>query len=301
MSKSNRIFAIIVSYYPNFEKLKQLIYDLKTQVKQIIIVDNTPTHSLEHNSFSDWFGVHYVSFGENWGVASAQNFGINWACEQGAEFVMLFDQDSRPHEGMVWLQYCACLRLLAKGVRVGAVGPRYVDERNDEHPSFSRLKGIKLINSTGKLDGNIVPVDFVISSGALIPMHTLRQVGLMASELFIDQIDIEWGFRAKSMGYRSFGISNALMDHSLGETPLEFCGRKLLNHSPLRHYYIFRNAVWLIHRNYTPLGWRLYFFKMICIRWLIYTLFVRPRMEYFKMMVRGVWHGLIGKTGKYSE
>ena len=102
----------------------------------------------------------------------------------------------------------------------------------------------------------------------------------------------------KSLGYRSFGACNAVMAHSLGEDPLVFLGRKFLNHNPLRHYYIFRNAVWLISKKYVSIGWKLRFTMVILIRYLLYPLWVTPRFTYLKMMTLGIWHGLIGRMGK---
>jgi len=297
-----KVVAVVVTYQPHLIELARLLDAIRHQVQRTIVVDNGSTIDvrgfLAERSDPE---IHCLCLGDNHGVAAAQNAGIAWAREQGASFVILFDQDSIPESGMVALLQRTYQRKSDEGYRVAAVGPRYVDDRNSARTSFARLSGMRI-----RIDECITPdegilVDFVISSGSLISLDALSHIGGMAETLFIDQIDIEWGLRAKSLGYQSFGVHNAVMAHSLGEAPLTILGRKLLNHSPLRHYYIVRNAIWLISKNYTPVGWRLYFARMILIRYILYSLWVTPRFAYFKMMTKGLWHGLLGRMGKLES
>ncbi len=294
--------AIVVTYEPGFVELTRLLDAIRYQVQRTIIVDNGSTINMngllaDRNDPT----IHCLCLGNNHGVAAAQNAGIAWAREQGAGFVILFDQDSIPNPDMVALLHRTYQRKTDEGFRVAAVGPRYVDDRNCARASFSRLSGMRILTEDCTMDREAILADFVISSGSLISVEALNRIGCMNEALFIDQIDIEWGLRAKSLGYQSFGVHNAVMAHSLGEAPLVILGRKILNHSPLRHYYIVRNAIWLISRSYTPLGWRLYFCRMILVRYLLYPLWVTPRFDYFNLMTRGLWHGLIGRMGKLES
>lgn len=298
-SHGQRIVAIVVTYQPDLVELTRLLDAIRHQVQRTIIVDNGST--IDVRGFlagrnDRW--IHYLSLGSNHGVAVAQNVGIAWAREQGASFVILFDQDSIPEPDMVALLYRTYQLRTDEGFRVAAVGPRYVDDRNPARASFSRMSGMRILTEDCAAHKEGILADFVISSGSLISLEALSHIGYMNEALFIDQIDIEWGLRAKSLGYQSFGAHDAVMTHSLGETPLVILGRKLLNHSPVRHYYIIRNAIWLMSRSYTPLGWRLYLARMIFVRYLLYPLWVAPRFVYFTMMTKGLWHGLLGRMGK---
>lgn len=296
------IVAIIVSYHPDLVVLSGLLDAIRNQVEHVLVVDNGST--IDVNGFladRNDPSIHCLSLGDNHGVAAAQNVGIAWAREQGADFVILFDQDSVPEGGMVALLHRAYQRKTDEGFQVAAVGPRYVDKRNCARASFSRLSGIRIRTEEWTIHNEAALADFVISSGSLISLKALNHIGCMNEALFIDQIDIEWGLRAKALGYQSFGVHNAVMLHSLGDAPLFFLGRKLLHHSPLRHYYIIRNAIWLISRSYTPLGWRLYFGRMILVRCLLYPLWVTPRFTYLSMMTKGLWHALLGRMGKLES
>jgi len=293
-----KVLAIVVTFHPEFNALGALLDILNSQVDTVVVVDNC-----SGNDFYNWFNkfyaqkVHGIFLAENTGVATAQNKGIVWARTEGADAVVLFDQDSLPEHGMVNCLAMALKNEQAKGNKVAAVGPKYVDERNVDRPSFSRLIGIRLKKVL--YEQEIVPSDFIISSGSLIPICTLDEVGMMNDEFFIDQIDIEWCLRAKACGYQSYGVCSTTMQHNLGEEPLKFLGFTLLHHSPLRHYYIFRNAIRLLFKSYIPLGWKLIFIRTLLLRFFLYSLFVTPRLKYCKMMAKGVWHGLKGRMGKF--
>ncbi len=247
------IVAIIVTYHPDLGEISRLLDALKHQVEETVVVDNGST--LDVNGFladRNDPSVHCLPLGNNLGVATAQNAGIAWAREQGADYVVLFDQDSEPAPDMIERLVEAAEAMAAQGYAVAAVGPRYLDARQNNPPPFIRVRGLQLERCACTEPDAIVPVDHLISSGCLIPMTTLDAVGDMANALFIDYVDIEWGLRAKRFGYQSFGVCNAAMRHSLGEHPINFFGRQIPLHSPLRHYYHFRNAVWLYRQSCPP-------------------------------------------------
>lgn len=58
----------------------------------------------------------------------------------------------------------------------------------------------------------------LISSGSLIPVDALVEVGMNNSSLFIDLVDFEWCYRAKYAGYHVLMTSNVTMKHNVGLT-----------------------------------------------------------------------------------
>lgn len=132
-------------------------------------------------------------------------------------------------------------------------------------------------------------------------MSTLDAVGHMSDALSIDYVDIAWGLRAKQRGYQSFCVCNASMLYSLGDKPIHFLGKQLPTRSPLRHYYHFRNAVWLYRQAGFPLNWKLVDAWKLFLKYGFYTLFAQPRLKKFKMMTLGMWHGLRGRLGNFDD
>lgn len=296
------IAAVIVTYHPDLLVLTQLVEALKRQHTSIVIVDNgSEENLLEWNNAQTQTADHVILHGVNLGIARAHNVGIEWAQKQGAEYVLLMDQDSIPLDGMTaHLMQCAALHKAA-GDKVGAVGPRYFDQRQNNPPPFLTIRGLKLHRFTCEEGTEDVPVDYLISSGSLIPIETLDAVGGMREDLFIDYVDIEWGLRAGHHGYQSYGVCAAKMEHSLGDNPVRFLNRSIPIHSPLRHYYHFRNAVLLYRSPWLPMNWKIVDGSRLLLRYGFYTLFAKPRLTHWKMMTLGLLHGLINRSGKFKS
>jgi len=71
-------------------------------------------------------------------------------------------------------------------------------------------------------------------------------------------------------------------------------------HTPLRHYYHFRNAVLLLKERWVPGNWKLANGWRMYLKYFFYSLFAKPRFLHWRMMTLGLWHGLRGITGQYS-
>lgn len=292
--------AVIVTYNPDPSKITNLIERCKNSLNWIFVVDN--------GSYKDIGWVKLLSskaklvrLQENFGIAYAQNVGISEAKALGVDALVLFDQDSDPHPDMISKLILAVDKLLCEGRKVACVGPRYLDKRQNNASPFVRLKGLRLTHAFCDKSNDIVTVDHLIASGSLIPMEALDVVGGMQDRLFIDYVDLEWCERAKSMGYQSYGVCAAKMMHELGDEPICLLGKAYPARSPLRHYYMFRNAIWLYRQGYVRWNWKIVDGLRLIRKYVFYSLFASPRHVHFWMMSKGVFHGLIGRMGKYSE
>lgn len=296
------ISCVVVTYNPEYTRFLSLLEAVLPQVDRIFVVDNgSNAQTLQWLvPMGDRPCVHWISLGQNQGIASALNVGIARALEEQSSHVLLLDHDSIPATDMV-VKLRAAAESLAGKHALAAVGPRYLDERQANPPPFIRIEGLHLVRCECREESDVVPVDYLISSGSLIPAETLRVVGGMAEELFIDYVDIEWGLRARRHGYLSFGICAAHMEHDLGDAPLRFLGRRVPLHSPLRHYYHARNAVSLYLRGDLPFNWKLVDGWRLMLKYGFYSLFAPSRLQHFLMMSLGIWHGLMGRLGPYRR
>jgi len=305
ISKGGAVVAgVVVTYEPDPATLGVLLSALRPQLDKVIVIDNGST--LDTESLIDpalrsdaWCQV--VRLHSNLGIAAAQNVGIELARQARAAFVMLFDQDSEPAPDMVSILLDVATTKSSTGVAIAAIGPRYTDKRQDNPPPFIRIRGISVERQACSNNDSVVEVDYLIASGSLIPMTTLDAVGGMREDLFIDYVDIEWGMRAKLAGFQSFGVCGARMQHGLGEDPISVFGRKVSSHSPLRHYYHFRNAVRLYCESGMPWNWKLADGWRLLLKYGAYSLFARPRHQHWWMMSRGIVHGLTGRMGKFDQ
>lgn len=297
-----KIHAIVVTFNPDRDVLLREFVLLAPQVDKIWLVDNA-----SHQSLADWVSglpwagqLELVQMPANLGLGAAQNAGIQLARAAGACHVLILDQDSEPMPDMVNRLLAASDRLQSDGVRVAAVAPVYADCATGPASGFVRLGWLDFKKQSPLSGHDVVEADFVISSGSLVPLSVLDDIGPMDESLFIDHVDTEWCLRAQSKGYRLFGVPGARMVHTLGDrrTRIWFMRwRNVPHHSPFRYYYILRNSLLLQRRPYVPMKWR--FAEMIrCLRIVVYFgLFGRQRMACLRMMWRGIVDGLRGVSG----
>lgn len=294
------ICAVIVSYHPELNRLLCLLESLGSQVQCAVVVDNGSSESVVTwlKSLTLPVPLRVIPLRENLGIARAQNEGIQVARQNGADYVMLFDQDSEPAHGMVNVLLFAAVKLQADGHKLAAVGPRYTAINQEDRSPFIKVSKFQVKRQSCASSKSIVEADCLISSGSLIPVANLDTIGLMNDKLFIDYVDIEWGLRAKSKGYKSFGVCGALMQHDLGDAPITVLGRNFACRSPLRHYYTFRSAIWLYRQTWLSFEWKVADGWRLLLKFGFYTLFAKPRLHHFKMMTKGVLHGFMGRMGR---
>jgi rhamnosyltransferase len=297
------VAAIIVTYKPDIEHLKLLIETLKGACSAIIVVDNgSPDEPLSDPDIAvknDLKNLVRINLPRNTGIGFAQNHGIKIAKQRRYSHVILFDQDSLPMEGMLTALLRFEQKLLDEGKSVAAVGPQLIEESSQVKIPFITFKsGIKHRITTDK-DKPSVGCFSLLSSGTLIRMTVLEDVGDMDPTLFLEYVDVEWGARARSKGFYSFGTSSAVLRHNLGDSRVHIIGNiSLPLHPPIRHYYTMRNAVFMQRQKYVPLYWKLNDLLRTLAGFILYGLFNQPRIQQLKFMSLGILHGLQGKSGK---
>lgn len=288
---------MVVTYRPDPPTLHALLASLATQVGASVVVDNTGVS--EPLAIEQGFpSVSVLCMAENVGLAQAQNIGIGWARKRHFRYLLLLDQDSLPGEGMVQALLDELERL--RGMqRVAAVGPRFHDLREDRHAPFVRVGFPFNEKISCKPGDRAVRCDFLISSGTLVPMRVLDEVGVMDAGLFIDNVDLEWGFRARSLGYLLYGVCAATMQHRLGDArvPLPLGLGQVTVHGPHRLYYIMRNRVHLYRMQHTPGSWVAQDVPRLLAKLFLFGVLIGPRLRNLRFMLRGLWDGWHGIGG----
>ena len=144
-------------------------------------------------------------------------------------------------------------------------------------------------------------VDHLITSGCLVPMQVWNDAGHFLDDLFIDYVDIEWSLRLRHRGWHLYGVGAATLSHSIGDKVAHWWGIPFPWHSPLRHYFIFRNAAYLQTLAHVSLGWKLFDALQLAKKLVIFTLVGRPRSAHLFAMLRGLRDGLQGRLGGIND
>lgn len=306
-----KIVAIVVTYHPEAETFEMLLGLLLGQVSFVIVVDNTPG---DENLLLESLISAEVDIGRcrllrpktNTGIARAINIGIQNALAEGADFLLLSDQDSLPADDMVENLCRAYAALTNQGLKIGAVGPAFIDLNTSlRFPFQTHVEGKFFYGHKASTpEEPHVEALSLITSGSLIPAEVIQVVGPMREDLFIDNVDVEWCHRARSMGYRLFGTGWANMYQRLGEAKLRVWylrWRYESEYSPIRSYYRLRNLVALWKLDFIDWRWKVrntwYGLGIVYT----HTFFARKQnAKHFCMAVKGVWHGLTNRMGPYK-
>lgn len=300
---ANRVVAVVVSHNPDGASFVDALAAIVSQVAHVVVVDNGSRASAVEagRQFARLCPatITWVALGENLGVAAGQNIGYRRAIEKNCEYVVFFDQDSVPDDGMIGALCHAAERLRDDGRWVAAVGPRYRDPRRDGELSFFvTIRHFRTVPAPHVAD--IVETDFLVSSGMLVSVEAISAIGLMDEGLFVDHVDTEWCLRARSRGYKTYGVYSACMTHTLGTKrvalPLSRT-RSLVLHRPERYYFMVRNSLLLLRRGYAYWGWRIFELRRLAQLFLLYGVLLPGRRARLAWMARGVLHGILGRTG----
>jgi rhamnosyltransferase len=288
------VCAVIVVYNPDMAVLNRLIGIARPSVESVVIVNNGAPFPVE---------VDVIQNTKNVGLSAALNQGIEWARTRGFSAVILFDQDSHPDPDMITKLRKGLASLEVRGLKVATVGPCMVDSRAGVIFPFTRWGFPR--NKKVYLQGQPTMIDFLITSGSLIPLSALREIGPMDESLFIDNIDTEWCARAISKGYRIYGIPGAFMQHEIGDNVVVFrllgWQRPMFVHNPTRLYYIMRNRILLYSMPHVSGTWKLRDILAIPIRLGMFSIVVPRRWANVTHMLSGLLDGLMGRSGEMPK
>lgn len=174
--------------------------------------------------------VYYIPLDENYGIAKALNVGFSCAKKQGFSWVLTMDQDS----------------LLSQNMLAG-----YTKFINVSHQKIGIVCPLLQVYRDEKvlLQDSYVQVNEALTSGSLINMDAYDAAGGFLEKLFIDEVDFEFCWHIRSLGYHVYQLNNVVMQHQLGDTKeYKLFGRHLfyvMNEKPIRHYYMQRNQLYI--------------------------------------------------------
>jgi len=279
----NKIYSVIVTYNPNISILKQCIDSLINQTDKIYIIDNTNLGCNDLEVFNDKKKIDVIFLNNNMGIAYAQNIGINIAINEGADFVLTSDQDTiYPYNYVKEMMFF--YEKYKNNYRVGALAPLFRDlnsRREIEPVLVLKNKKLKKVYNVNNLD-ECISVSHVISSGMIIPVNVLNDVGLMKEELFIDWVDTEWCWRIRVCKYDILVNKNLIINHRLGNESKLIFKYKIQNHSMLRQYYNIRNALVVLKEYWHFPCYREYIIIILLKNIIVY--FLKNRIKEFVLL-----------------
>ncbi|MGY6276305.1 glycosyltransferase family 2 protein [Methylomonas sp. MgM2] len=295
------IACVIITFNPLEKYIDQLLCRLLKSPVSIYIVDNW------HSNYSRKYiknltlkfkeRVILIELEKNYGIAKALNIGIDYARKEHHQFVILFDQDSLPQEGLIGEMKAIAEQLVLSDKQVTAIGPRLYDPRSNVFFKFASLKwGIWKKKGCNVGDGRLITCEFINSSGSMIFLDHWESIGPFREDFFIDHVETDWYMRARHLGYKCYGVcTKSYLLHHMGDSVCRYwlMGWRFMPHrSPERHYTIVRNAIWLSKMSYTPYSWAVNVTAKVIFTFLYFSLFDKNGKDQAKNILKGIRDGI---------
>ncbi len=251
-------------------------------VARLFVVDNSrPSVRLDGMPGN----VRRIRNGTNLGVARALNQGMLAARDQGFAYALLLDQDSV-------IERHSVERLLTAHAALDdafIVCPRVLYEPDAAQPPR-------------KARGAVTRVNVAISSGSLVDLSRLDEVGLHDEKLFVDYVDFEYCLRAATRGCFTYRVEDAVMHHWLGDQrAARFLGIRChpTRHSPERRYYKTRNMLYVWRKYFrTHPRWVMRSARKLVVEILEIWLFEDRKVEKSLACFEGLGDFLVGRYGE---
>jgi rhamnosyltransferase len=285
------IGATIILYKPDMDVTRQLLQSVIDQIDVVSIVDNSPEPTpIQYPSAN----FHYHHFPKNIGIAAAQNIGLIDLKTAGCEYGLLLDQDSSIDDDFAFRLSSLLVASKVEKRPLVAIGPRIIC-------SFSEKSVKPRVQREIAVYDELVCVTQIISSGMMIDLSKLDSIGFKEEGLFIDGVDHEWCWRARTKNLLVAIAENIEMVHRLGDSRSKFAGITYKVGSPIRLYYQFRNILLLARRGYVPWYWKTRNILVLPIRFLANALLQENRLIRIRYMLCGIWDGIFKRQGAFGD
>lgn len=278
------IAGVVILYHPDIQLLSENIKTYVQGLKQLYVYDNSEikTPGIEEALIKLHPSIQYHYFNANEGIAKRLNRAVEEATRNNYDYLLTMDQDSSFKEGdfekyKLQIQASAYSNVAQFGVNC--------------QPHFTIVKD------------QPEEVLTLITSGSIVNLSLIKNIGPFNEALFIDFVDAEFSYRVIRSGYINLMFSNIILNHALGKL-IE--GRSLVNfkktlritHSPIRVYYIIRNGLYLLFKA-KDLTATMKKDVLRCIKILKNDLIYNPALaSVYIHLFSGIFDFLRGKMGK---
>lgn len=276
--EDKKLYGVVVLYNPN---IKETIRNIKTylnQLDKLYLIDN----SEKNNYFKlekfivEQKNIKYFWLEENKGIAKALNLGKNKAIEEKANYFLTMDQDSsfkNNFEEMI----------------------KWIENNEEQMKKVAIVSPFQIIKKERlKKKFEVEEKETVITSGNILNLKIIKEIGDFNEDFFIDEVDHEFCYRVRKKGYKILSLNNIQLNHKLGDLK-DYYLFSVTNHNYIRRYYITRNKLYMI-KKFPELKKRYaisifaYFFKII-----FFEKDKRRKLKYYMLGIKDFYRNKKGK------
>lgn len=221
----NKLIYIILVNFNNYNdtiKCLQSLQNINYKNFKILIVDNgSKNNSIEEISTYITDNVIVLKSKENHGFAGGNNIGIKYALENGADYILLLNNDTEVEVNFL----SNMLKTAEENENIGLVGCKikyynnkkllwYAGGEIDWFKFIGSNTGIK--NYDNKMIDKKKEITFVTGCCMLIKREVVEKVGMLPDEYFMYFEDVDFCVRVKEAGYKIIYEPTAVIYHKVG-------------------------------------------------------------------------------------
>ncbi len=279
--------SIITINYNGLKDTCELIDSIPfNENMEVIVVDNASKQD-EASIISERFPlVIVIRSNQNLGFAGGNNLGIK---EAKGKYILLINNDTYFKD----FNIDSIIKRLESSDKIGIVCPklRFAWGNNPiQFAGYTPLTNITLRNNAigfGEEDNGQYetahPTPYAHGAAMLIKREAIEKVGLMPECFFLYYEEIDWSIMFTRSGYQIWYDPSCTVYHKESQATGQ--------NSPLRTYYITRNRLLLVKRNYKGINKYLsyiYLIGLVAPRDVLkYT--IQGRFDLVKAVLIGIW------------
>lgn len=267
---------------------------------RIVVVDNGSNDGEATAIRAQFPSVTVLENGRNLGFAEGNNVGIRYALSQGADYVLLLNNDTIVDPQMLKV----LVRVAESDEQVAIVGPKiyYYDEPETIWSAGGILRrfGTPVMLGVDEVDSGqhdeLKEVDWISGCALLIKDSVIQQIGLIDARFFIYFEETDWCSRARRAGFKVLYVPQARMWHKIQPR------RQAL--SPRHVYLMTRNRLLFLQNSGAKLPAILFVVVTEYLRMLVTWTVRREHQEkrpLRKPMFKAIHHFFTGRFGEAPE
>jgi rhamnosyltransferase len=192
-------------------------------------------------------------------MGGAIGIGFSRAMDQGFDWTWVLDPDGVPEPDALEKLLGFFERLPpSEKEPVYFLACRLGTGENGHTPILLTESGLEYLPLNANADS--CRCDCFLWSGSLFRMPAVAKIGLPSPDYFADLSELEYGYRARQLGFAGYVVNASVLHHNLGRPggnaerllrlgPLSF---PLFETSPLRAYYFPRNLLYFWMYQFRP-------------------------------------------------
>jgi GT2 family glycosyltransferase len=184
----------------------------------VLLMDNCSPDGSGDRLHARYPALPYLKTSKNLGYAGGNNVGVTWALEQGADYVMVLNNDTVVQPGCIG----QLLAALEQESGMAAVAPTIVDHARPAlmwyaggHFSIGKALGISHRTPPTPTTSSLVPCTFLTGCCFLVRAEAWRTIGPFREDFFAYVEDAEWSRRAVVSGRTLGWVPAARIAHKV--------------------------------------------------------------------------------------